>query len=358
MKKIILIIAFLLILIAIPVTLLVVRQRQDIRQKAVPASTIYVDPPTKSVNVGETFTVDVIIETNQNKVGAAEIKAVYNTNYIEAKSIQKGDFLPSVLVEGIVGNGSATITVANDRNNPAQANGVSGTGTVALITFEAKQATGDTPTTIQLSDSEASTADPEDFGKNIIISYQNGEVTVTDSGSNPSPTPSPQTSPSPGPSGASPTPSASPQQTTKITTPTNGSTVTTRRPRIAGESFVNGSVTLTVNPNSVIASTLTADANGDWEYTPTVDLANGTYTATVLGENSSGTQETATSTFTVSVGTGGDAIATPSPSASTTPDPSASASSEIPVTGSTTPTLLILMTALLLLAFGVKAIFL
>src|SRR3989344_4004077 len=104
MKKILLIIIFLLILIAIPLTVFLVRQRQEVRQKAAPASVMYIDPSTITKNVDDTFDVDVKIDTAENRIFGAEILVTFNTTYLEALNIRQGTFLPSVLTAGTVDN--------------------------------------------------------------------------------------------------------------------------------------------------------------------------------------------------------------------------------------------------------------
>lgn len=377
MKKALLVIAFILILAAIPVTILLVQQRQEIRQQAAPATTMFLEPSAPTVDVGQTFTLDVVIDTqNLNNVGAAEINLTYNPLYLEAVSLQVGSFLPYVLVDGTVGNGTASITVGVNPQDPSQANGATGRGTAAVLTLRALQSTGGTPTVVQFaSTSQIAGSNEEDRGTNVLIGTQPAQVTVS-GGTTASPTPSPGTAsptpqPSPTPGSASPSPS-----TTQITAPTNGATVTTRRPTISGTSAASASVTVSINTSPITSGTTTASTLGVWSYAPTADLANGTYTVTATADDGVNSPQTVTSTFTVSVnGTGGTGTASPSPSASTStttasPSPAASTTTatagtggtqtkggeNVPVTGTSAPTVIMLFVALILLVFGAKAL--
>ena len=62
MIKIALIVGILLILLAVPLTVFLVMQQQDIRQRAAPATTLTLSPPTLTVSVNQTFSLDVMID--------------------------------------------------------------------------------------------------------------------------------------------------------------------------------------------------------------------------------------------------------------------------------------------------------
>lgn len=377
MKKILLIVAFLLILIAIPVTAFLVRQRQELRERAAPATIAYFEPTGTStspinVAVGDTFTLNVVADTASNSITASELTVNFNTQYLEALNIQSGDLLPFVFVSGEVDNqtGAASITVGTTQ----MPGGIQGTGNIAVITFRALAETS-TPTTIQINSSTQIVAVGEG-NVNVLTGTEPAYVMVTAGGS-PSPTPavspspgispspggaspSPQPSVTPGTGGPSPSPAVSPSpsaspQVTRIITPANGSTVTTSQPVISGETFPGALVIIQLNDPNSFSTTLTADVNGDWSYTPTTNFPDGTWTITVVAEDApTRNQETAQNTFTIN--TSG---ATPAPS--TTPGTGGGASvspDEIPVTGTSTPTLYILAIAALLLFFGAGALLL
>jgi hypothetical protein len=403
MKKVLLILAFLFILVAIPLTVFLTRQRQEIRQQAAPATSLYFDPNDVTKNVNDTFDLPIKIDTGENTVGAVQIKLQYDAAYLEVLQFTKNDAaFPTELVNDIQ-DGSASITVSTLQQIGA---GQHGSGiTVVTAKFKAKAATGAGGTQITFAPgTKATSATNADIDTDLLVAKPPAKVTITAAtGASPSPSPSGSavpspsagsTSPTPSPSGvqvspsatpgtgggtasptpspsASSTPSSSPLpsassstgQTTTITSPTGGSTVTTRRPTITGKSFNNGLMVLSITGTS-IATTFNADASGNWSYTVSSDLANGTYTVTVTGDNiGSGVPETATATFTVSVGTGGAAIATPSPAPSPTSSLAAGTGgtgtqSAVPVTADVTPTMFAIGLAVLLLGFGFVAILL
>lgn len=366
MKKVLLIVAFLLILIAIPLTVFLAKQSQDIRQRATASSSLYIEPATIIAQPNEQFEVEVKMETAQNQVAAAEIHLSFSALYLEAVTIQAGDFLPSVLQSGTVNTGTASITVGAPIGSSSI--GVNGTGVVARITFKALAETdGSTPIQFNTLSTQISAID--DQGTNVLAGTSGTQVTIG-TGTGVLPSTSPQASPLASPL-ASATPGATPQssplsspssspsnQSTQITAPAQNSTVTSKRPTISVVSFPNALIVLSIS-NTQITYTNYANSSGNFTYTPTIDLANGTYTLTVTGsDTSSGTPETASTTFIVNAGgTGGTTLASPSPGASTIiyASPATteiSQSNQIPVTGNTEMTILLFIAAVLLVLFG------
>jgi len=364
MKKVLLIVVFLIILIAIPLTVFLIKQRQEIRQRAAQASSLYIEPAQKTVNPGEEFTVEVKIDTDTNYVVGVELYVTFSSSYLEALSIvNAGTDLPELQQTGQVGSGVASISVGSPNNNA-----FNGSGTVAVVRFKALQSTA-TPTVIDIG-SQSIITSLDDPTRNVLLSRQKGEVTIT-GGSTASPGPSatpagsPAASASPGPSatpGSSPSPSPSNSAvTTTITSPASGATVSNRRPTITGTSFASALIVVTLS-GVTQDSPVNANSNGNWSYTPSSDLADGTYTVTVTATDpNSGIPETIESSFTVSAGgTGGTTTASPSPSPSasttttttTTTKGGESTDSAIPVTGTTENTLILLMLALGLVTFG------
>lgn len=381
MKKALIIITILLVLTAIPVTIFLVKQQQDIRQRAAPATDMYFEPNQTAALVGETFTLDVGMNTGQNYVAAAQVDISVDPLYLEIVSLQQsGTFLPRVLQDPLVTGGAASIALGYQSGEglPGGANGQA--QKIAVLTLRALTPTTDPVRVRFASTSRVSggTLTPGDItdpdkGQNVLISTDEAQITITSgaggspqpsatpsSGATPTPNPtsSPNPSSTPGTGGgtASPTPRPSPtsspaSQTTKITTPANGSTTTNPRPVISGTSFANAVVILSVNTGqtNAITTTLNANAQGAWTYTPTSDLANGTYSISVTATDSAtNIEEVATSTFTVAVsgGTGGGTVS-PTPAATISPEEGG-----MPVTGTATPTFFLIGLAILLLAFG------
>ena len=100
-------------------------------------------PAVKRTNVGDTFTLDLIVEDVVNLAGW-QIDIAFNPQVLEAVSVTEGDFLSkdggnTFFLGGSISNTSGTITGVNQVF--LGDGGVSGTGKLLSITFEAK-ATG------------------------------------------------------------------------------------------------------------------------------------------------------------------------------------------------------------------------
>ncbi len=87
-----------------------------------------------------------------------------------------------------------------------------------------------------------------------------------------------------------------------ITTPTDGSTVSTRSPPIGGTS--PSGVTITVRLNGMVLGTTTSTAQGTWSLTPPTPLAPGTYSAVATATNSAGNVSANSNTVVFSIGQG------------------------------------------------------
>ena len=100
-------------------------------------------PAVKRTNVGDTFTLDIIVEDVVDLAGW-QIDIVFNPQVLGAVSVAEGDFLSkdggnTLFLQGTINNVSGTITGVNQVF--LGDGGVSGTGKLLSITFEAK-ATG------------------------------------------------------------------------------------------------------------------------------------------------------------------------------------------------------------------------
>lgn len=364
-KKIILIIIFLLLLIAIPITVYLVKQQQELRERAAPATALYFDPSSVTKNVGDTMDLAVKMDTNENYAAAAVIKINFDPNYLQLQTITVGTALPEILLGPEIGSDYGSITLGSGVSGGYQGQG----GYVSSLSFITLAPTTAGTTVVDFvrpPTGVSSSVDP-DKGQDVLLSTTPASITITAPGGA-SPVPSPSAGPSATP-GSSPQPSASPQ-VTRITSPVNGSTVTTRRPTISGESFADAFIvfSISLSGTSVVNTSFYANASGGWSYAPTSDLADGTYSILVTAQNEAGTTESASSTFTVSVsGTGGGTNPTPTPTPQSTPSTSptpgtttttttASPVLTPPTTGDPLPTIFLLGLATLFILIGSMAL--
>lgn len=327
MKKVFLLLSIVLILIAIPATVFLVGQQQEVRKKAAPATTLAFSPATVNKKVGEMFSLEVTIDTGENQVVAAELHVVYDPVKLEAQTITNSTLFPNILTSGTVERGAASITVgAASATKP-----ITSTGTIAVVRFKTLEKT-DAPATVRLA--------PNTFvggigegATNVLVGTTPATITITGDGtsSQQSATPSAQ---------LSPTPTASLSATLTITNIASGSTIADDTPTIRGKAAPGAVITITIysTPQTV---TVKADANGNWSYTPVTPLADGPHNVVVSAADSSGATKTATTQFVVAAG----GSATPSATATISAQP-------IPRSGTISWTLITLTAGLVVFLGG------
>ncbi|MDP1722846.1 MAG: Ig-like domain-containing protein [Candidatus Gottesmanbacteria bacterium] len=302
MKKILQLATGMLLLVALPATIFIAGQRQEIRKKAAPATTMAIVPPTVSKKVGEVFTIEITIDTGENQVVAAEIHITFDQTKLEAQTITNGSLFPNILASGSVEPGGASITVgAADAKQP-----VRGTGTIATLTVIAKEQT-DSPTLIKLG-SNSFVGGLGEGATNVLAGTTPASVTITKDRAQNTPTPPAKQDPAPQGTPTSttsaqitqtPTPTPTPSvETLKIISPVSQDTATTDKPMIQGKASPGSTVTVTVysTPQTM---TVTADANGNWSLTPQAPLETGPHNIVASVTDQDGKTQTATTEFVV-----------------------------------------------------------
>jgi hypothetical protein len=120
--------------------------------------------------------------------------------------------------------------------------------------------------------------------------------------------------------------------------------LTDRTPTFSGKAAARSRLTVTITGSSLTnATATTADASGNWSYTPRTNLSVGAHTITFTAFDPQNRQSTASVGIEIIANTSSSAPAVSSPT---------STSSALPVAGTTTPTLAILGTGLALILYG------
>jgi hypothetical protein len=268
------------IVVALGITLYLVRQRQEQRTKATPSTTVYFTPSSLTKSVGDIFSIDVMVNTGENTITAAELHVNFPSNFqgISFEKSTTNTFLRSELVAGAIGNGTASITLGSG----AQMSNAKGISSIATLKLKVLSPSS-TPLQITIDESSqisgytnVSSLMPDETG-NLISVRQPATITIA-GGSNsatatPTPTQSAQATSTPTPTqpaGATATP-------TKTPTPTLGGT---------------GNAT---NPTSTPTPTQPAGATATPTKTPTPTLG-GTGNATNPTSTPTPTRQGATST--------------------------------------------------------------
>ncbi|MBI4065155.1 hypothetical protein HY409_02200 [Candidatus Gottesmanbacteria bacterium] len=340
MKKIIVILVTLILLAAIPITLYVLNQKQELRKKAAPATTLLLAPSTFTKKIGDEFTVEIKINTGENQVLTTELHLTFDATKLQAISIVNGPLFPNVLSSGVVESGAASITVgAANSTSP-----VTSSGTVATLRMKALEKT-DAPVSIRFAATTFVGALKES-SKNVLIGTTPATVTITEDSTQEtvtdraslqnkglsnfsSFTPISSTS-----SDEKDTPEASISAVT-ILSESLDNKVSDPKPVIKGKAPPGSTVTVTFYSTPVTCIAV-ADENGDYSCSPDTPLEEGPHDVVVSAAASDGTNLTTSSTIVV------DASGTNS-----------ATSSPLPTSGNTEMTLLMLVLAMLLITSGI-----
>jgi hypothetical protein len=230
-KLIVTLLVVVVMLAGVGVGVYLVRQQQDIREKAAPATTLALFPDNPTPEVGDTFTIAVQISSGENDLIGVDIVLNYDPSILGVNTAEPGDYFPSPRVVGpSIDNttGEVTYTVYL----PGGATPITGQGTLARFNFQAKKA-GTSPVTFGTYTRAAvytENIEDEDRGVNVVAGTTPTTINVlaaeSDEPTNtPTSTPSPTVTTAPGIGGAEPTntPTSTPSPTsspTKTPTPT------------------------------------------------------------------------------------------------------------------------------------------
>ncbi|HKB88183.1 MAG TPA: fibronectin type III domain-containing protein [Patescibacteria group bacterium] len=170
-------------------------------------------------------------------------------------------------------------------------------------------------------------------------------------------------------------PSETPKPTSVILESLNeGETLTSTQPQFFGKGPGGETITIEVHSQDPIEATVQIPANGSWSYTVPTDLTPGNHTIKISWIDASGitrfltrdfvvkageapsfsaSQSAATATPTVTPTASGSAKPTATPKVTLTPSPVASTTAmPVPVTGDLTPTLILFIMGLAVVAFS------
>jgi len=182
MKKIIIGIVIIAILVSgIVAGYILIQRQQEIRSQAAPATTLILSASPPAIDVGETTTVNVTIDTgvapNQNEVASGEVHLEFDPNILSMDSFVAGPFMPagaSVQPASINNTaGTAQITFLNlDPGTP-----IAGSGVILVATFTSLAA--DPGSSVDVGIQSTITAIGEG-GTNVLVGSTGTSVTVTE----------------------------------------------------------------------------------------------------------------------------------------------------------------------------------
>lgn len=316
MKKLALIVGLLLLIIALPLIVYYVGQKQQTQSKAAPATTLSLSPAAATKQVGDEFTVNVEISTGDNQVKGSDLVISYNPQVLSTSvdKVSLGTFFTDPSHASIVRKDvDSTVGKITYSFYFMDLYARTGTGTLATIAFTAlSQGTS----AVQFDSTNTFvTAIGEVTGANgaLIPGGLSGASYIVNAGTNPTATPTPTTAgPTATPTPTSSGPTSTPTPTTAggtggagtsalmVTSPASGTSVTTSKPTFYGTAKPNSSVTIVIYPDSE-TGVVTASGTGAWSYTSSVDLSDGSHTYTLTERATDGTTRTTSGAFNVAV---------------------------------------------------------
>ncbi len=332
MKKIFLYIVIGFVLLAIPATVYFAGKQNDVRAKAAPATTLALSPASVSKQPGDTFKLNVDIDPASNQVTTVKVDLTYDSTKLEAQTITNGANAPRVLNSGIVASGSASIKVGAASN----AQPIAIKGTVAVVTFKAKDGTGTTPTQVKFA-ATTFVGGLNESTANVLIGTTGSTITIGGAGNSTptlTPTPTITLTPTLTPTIAASQSGQATPSAVQILTPTTNTSATSQ-PTIQGKAPPGSTVTIVIHSTEQTV-VVTADANGNWSYTPTNELEPGPHNVVASILTATGTTQASSSAFIVAGA--GEAGAS---------------QSGIPISGNAETTILVIGLGLLFILSGV-----
>ncbi|MBI1863649.1 hypothetical protein HYS03_00320 [Candidatus Woesebacteria bacterium] len=390
-KRLIFSIIGILILVGGLVTVIFLASKQQLfKQKAAPATSLTLAPTSTTPAIGDSFDVGINIDTGANQVAGTELYVSFDSSKLKANSVSLGTFFVSPQVIGPTIN-NTNGTVFYSIYLPPGVVPKSGTGNLAVVNFTALAngavAVNFTNDTIVvavgeggqnvLQNKNGATINVGEIAQASATPSATPEGTVTPNATkSPSPTPTSTPtlapanetsnlggnsqlalatqSPSPTPT-ASPTPTLAPTQAplggagstatpvaVSLTSFSTGGVLTTSKPTFSGKAAAGASIRIVIHSDAQIDTTVTANSSGNWSFTPTNPLSNGSHTIAITATDSSNNTSNASASFTVSTGTS-------APTVTTQP-------SKLPAAGFSAPTIISVLAGLGLFVIGIALI--
>jgi hypothetical protein len=148
-------------------------------------------------------------------------------------------------------------------------------------------------------------------------------------------------------------------KTVTIDSVDNGEIINTTNPEFFGKGPSGTTLTITVESENPVSDTVKVASTGSWNWSPPTNLPEGSHKVTVRWKDAAGILRTLTKTFVVQASEGPAFVATPSGTPRTTSTPKATSfatpsatKAPIPVSGSLTPTLLLSIMGIGVIAFA------
>jgi len=150
------------------------------------AASLSLSPVSKSVENGDSFAVNVVLDAETDNVDAVDIVLDFDSDKLEYSSASYGSLFPNTVTPSIAGE---QITL-----RATSPSAISQDGTIATITFQAT-AIGTAPVTFDFTADTSTDSNVAYQGEDVLTSTTNGSYTIialglgSDASSSPTPTP-------------------------------------------------------------------------------------------------------------------------------------------------------------------------
>ncbi len=201
-KVIISLVVIFVLIIGVGVGVYLVQQRQELRTKAEPATTLQLVSDNSAPEVDEIFSVDVDISTNENEIYIAQLEIKFDPDTLEALEVTPGSFFTNPEITGpVINNDNGTVFY--ELKLPLGLDPQGGNGTIVTLTFSAETLG---ITVIDFGSNTVVGASQEDV--NVIAALIPATIDIQSSlVTTPTPTPTPSPTPENGDAGTlTPTP--------------------------------------------------------------------------------------------------------------------------------------------------------
>lgn len=204
-KKIFLLGFIIVILIAIPFSVYIAQQRQNMSIRATPATTLSLEPSSATVKVGDTVNLNIVLNPGTNQVSFAKLSIKFDASKFTAISLAQngtGNNLKEPIdltqLDNTAGNASISLSIGAD---PAKA--ISTRTKIATLQLKATNATSPTSSISFNSDTQVlSIASTDGTSENVLLpNPASATITVTGAAT-PTPTTTPITTAAPRSSGS------------------------------------------------------------------------------------------------------------------------------------------------------------
>ena len=192
-----------------------VRRQQEIREKAAPATSLSISPPTQSKNPGQTLNFSVRMDTGENQVTGLDIRLSFDPSAIEIVSIQQGSGILNLNQQFISNSDNTAGQIAYSTYTAEKTKAVQGTG-LEVLNISASVKTDALAGSYTLSFLPSTAVAGLSEGQNVLTGTTPAIISVLAAlGGTPTPTPTPAPTPTPTPpgvggGGATPTPTPTP----------------------------------------------------------------------------------------------------------------------------------------------------